>query len=84
MPCPNRWLQRVGPLEARLCSDPVLCKLITRSQYLVRIGVEVELRWIPRRPSVGGHKRAEATARNTATSYVLGLAKGVHLDEGLD
>lgn len=69
-------------LTARqLESTPSLEKLITRSEFLRHLGVDVDLRWSPRRHSQGT-RRAEVTARKAAGSH--GACKcGDSLDDGL-
>ncbi|KAH8770885.1 hypothetical protein F5883DRAFT_666319 [Diaporthe sp. PMI_573] len=65
----------------QLESMPSLEKLITRSEYLRHLGVEVELRWSPRLQSEGS-KQAEGASRRAATSH--GACKsGDSLDDGL-
>jgi hypothetical protein len=54
----------------RLYSEPTLRKLITRSQYLRRLGIKLELRWVPRHSRIKGNERADAD-------------RFVSLDEGL-
>lgn len=58
---------------------PVIRKLVTRSQYLHRHGVEIELHWVPGHARVEGNRRAHAAAQEAATTPNL----GVSLDEGL-
>lgn len=68
--------------ERRLRSDPIVRKLVTRSQYLRGLGVEVEIRWVPAHSGVEGNIRADAAARSAAWR-LPGIAEGVYLDEGL-
>lgn len=68
--------------ERRLRSDPIVRKLVTRSQYLRGLGVEVEIRWVPAHSGVEGNVRADAAARSAAWR-LPGIAEGVYLDEGL-
>lgn len=68
--------------EGRLRSDPIVRKLVTRSQYLRGLGVEVEIRWVPAHSGVKGNIRADAAARSAAWR-LPGIAEGVYLDEGL-
>lgn len=65
------------------CTErPGLKKLITTSQYLRRIGVDVEVRWSPRRRCTLGNKLAESVARKAAISF--GACKSDYdLDEEL-
>lgn len=69
-------------LTARqLESTPSLEKLIIISEYIRHLGVDVDLRWSPRRHSQG-IRRAEIAARKAATSH--GACKsGDSLDDGL-
>lgn len=68
--------------ERRLRSDPIVRKLVTRSQYLRGLGVEVEIRWVPAHSGVEGNVRADFAARSAAWR-LPGIAEGVYLDEGL-
>lgn len=68
--------------EGRLRSDPIVRKLVTRSQYLRGLGVAVEIRWVPAHSGVEGNVRADAAARSAAWR-LPGIAEGVYLDEGL-
>lgn len=68
--------------EGRLRSDPIVRKLVTRSQFLCGLGVEVEIRWVPSHSGVEGNVRADAAAQSAAWRYP-GIADGVYLDEGL-
>lgn len=65
--------------------NSVLRKLITRSQYFGKLGISVELRWVPAHSGVEGNIRADAAARSAAAddSAGRGFAKGVYLDEAL-
>lgn len=74
--------QRTSPSEGRVHNDPIVRKLVTRSQYLRILGVEVEIRWVPGHSGVEGNVRADAAARSAAWRYP-GIAEGVYLDEGL-
>ena len=74
--------QRTSPGEGRLHGDPIVRKLVTRSQYLRSLGVEVEIRWVPSHSGVMGNIRADAAARSAAWR-TPGIAEGVYLDEGL-
>jgi ribonuclease HI len=65
--------------EHRLRHDPVVRKLVTRSQYLRGYGVEVELRWVPGHSLIEGNVRADAAARYARMNSDLGVA----VDEGL-
>jgi ribonuclease HI len=65
--------------DARLRTDPISCKFITRSQYLRRTGVHLELRWVPGHSKVEGIIRANTAARHAAMNQDI----GVPLDEGL-
>lgn len=75
-------LRRISLTEGRLRGDPIVRKLVTRSQYLHGLGVEVEIRWVPGHSGVEGNVRADAAARSAAWR-IPGLADGVYLDEGL-
>lgn len=65
--------------EDRLRDDAVVRKIITRSQYLRRIGIPLELRWVPGHSRVEGNTRADVAARLAAKSENI----AVLLDEGL-
>lgn len=92
--CPGALI-RVNELRQRTFSEEclrserpvnsVLRKLITRSQYFRRIGISVELRWVPAHSGVEGNVRADRAARNAAQddSAGPGITKGVYLDEAL-
>lgn len=72
-------------LRSELPVNSVLRKLITRSQYFRRLGISVELRWVPAHSGVEGNVRADRAARNAAQDDRAGpgLTKGVYLDEAL-
>lgn len=74
--------QRTSPSEGRVYNDPIVRKLVTRSQYLRSLGVEIEIRWVPGHSGVEGNIRADAAARSAAWRCP-GIANGVYLDEGL-
>ena len=74
--------QRTSPSVGRLHGDPIARKLVTRSQYLRTLGVEVEIRWVPSHSGVVGNIGADAAARSAAWR-TPGIAEGVYLDEGL-
>lgn len=86
-------LSRVNELRQRIFSEAwlrsehnsVLRKLITRSQYFGRIGIPIELRWVPSHSGVEGNMRADRAARSAAEddSGGPGFTNGVYLDEGL-
>lgn len=63
----------------------VLRKLITRSQYFCKLGISVELRWVPAHSGVEGNIRADIAARSAAAddSVGRGVKNGVYLDEAL-
>lgn len=65
--------------------NSALRKLITRSQYFRRIGISIELRWVPSHSGVEGNIRADRAARSAAEddSGGPGFTNGVYLDEGL-
>lgn len=65
--------------------NAVLRKIITRSQYFGKLGISIELRWVPAHSGVQGNKRADTAARSAAADNSGGrsLAKGVYLDEAL-
>jgi ribonuclease HI len=66
--------------ERQMQGDFILRKLITRSQYLRRLGVRVELRWVPGHARVEGNERADKAARRAAKN---GVDSNVP-DEGLE
>lgn len=74
--------QRTSPSEGRVYGNPIVRKLVTRSQYLRSLGVEVEIRWVPGHSGVEGNIRADAAARSAAW-HCPGVAEGVYLDDGL-
>lgn len=86
-------LSRVNQLRQHTFSQEWLCdelnsvlrKLITRSQYFGRLGISVELRWVPAHSGVEGNERADAAARSAAAddSAGPGFTNGVYLDEAL-
>lgn len=86
-------LSRVNELRQREFSEEwlrsevnsVLRKLITRAQYFCRIGISIELRWVPAHSGVEGNIRADRAARSAAEddSGGPGFTNGVYLDEGL-
>lgn len=86
-------LSRINELRQRTLSEEwlhgepnsVLRKLITRSQYFCRIGISIELRWVPSHSGVEGNIRADRAARSAAEddSGGPGFTNGVYLDEGL-
>lgn len=59
--------------------DPVIRKVITRSQYLRQLAVRVELHWVPGHAHVEGNERADAAARLAAVESDDGITR----DEGL-
>lgn len=65
--------------------NSVLRKLITRSQHFGRLGISVELRWVPAHSGVEGNERADTAARSAAAddSAGPGFTNGVYLDEAL-
>jgi ribonuclease HI len=65
--------------------NSVLRKLITRSQYFGKLGISVELRWVPAHSGVEGNTRADTAARSAAAddSAGPGFTNGVYLDEAL-
>lgn len=66
--------------------NSVLRKLIIRSQYFRKLGISVELRWVPAHSGVEGNIRADRAARSAAQDDSGGpsIANGVYLDEALD
>lgn len=86
-------LSRVNELRHRTFSEEwlqsernsVLRKLITRSQYFCKLGISVELRWVPAHSGVEGNIRADRAARSAAAddSGGPGFTNGVYLDEAL-
>lgn len=65
-------------VKTQICGNPNICKLITRSQYLRRIGVDLELCWVPGHSKVEGNDRAHQAAKLAAK--VQGITSSV--DEG--
>lgn len=65
--------------DDRVRSNPITRKFITRSQYLRRIGVHLELRWVPGHSGVEGNVRADVAARKAAKVQDI----SVYIDEGL-
>lgn len=66
--------------------NAVALKLVTRSQYLsTKLGLEVELRWIPGHAKVEGNVRAARAARSSTADDCARrvCAKGVCVDETL-
>lgn len=86
-------LSRVNELRQHTFSEEwlqsernsVLRKLITRSQYFCKLGISVELRWVPAHSGVEGNVRADRAARSAAAddSGGPGFTNGVYLDEAL-
>ncbi|KAL1872064.1 hypothetical protein Daus18300_004433 [Diaporthe australafricana] len=75
--------RHVGLTEQQLRGIPIRRKLITRSQYLSRhLGVDVELRWVPRHSGAEGSRNAEAAAQKAAMT-VEPRKGGDSLDKGL-
>ncbi|KAF2650867.1 hypothetical protein K491DRAFT_720395 [Lophiostoma macrostomum CBS 122681] len=68
-----------NPTQSQISRDPIMCRLVTRSQYLRSLGIEVELRWVPGHAGVKGNKRAHAMARHA----VLRADQFIEADEGL-
>jgi ribonuclease HI len=66
-------LQKLQEHTRKLIHDHTpACKLITRSQYLHRLGVPLEVHWIPsRHPGIPGNLLADAEARQTAKSNLM-------------
>ncbi|KAH8743751.1 hypothetical protein F5883DRAFT_440660 [Diaporthe sp. PMI_573] len=75
-------LRHISPTDQWLRGDPILRKLVARSQYFCGVGVEVEIRWVPGHSGVEGNVHADAAARSAAWRCP-GIAEGVYLDEGL-
>ena len=71
-------LREAVSTEQRLRGNPIVRKLITRSQYLNSLGVKVELCWVPGHSHVEGNERAHVAARVAASPDL-----GICLDEGL-
>lgn len=65
--------------------NSVIRKLVTRSQYFGKLGISVELRWVPAHSGVEGNERADTAARSAAAddSAGPGFTNGVYLDEAL-
>lgn len=90
--CPQA-LRRVNELRQHIFSEEwlsretnsVIRKLITRSQYFGKLGISVELRWVPAHSGVEGNERADTAARSAAAddSAGSGFTNGVYLDEAL-
>jgi hypothetical protein len=88
-------LKRVDELRRRTFSEEclrresqvhsVLRKLTTRSQYFSKVGVLVELRWVPSHSAVEGIRRADRAALRAAAddSGGPGFTNGVYSDEAL-
>lgn len=76
---------REESLHSELEVNSVIRKLITRSQYFRKLGISVELHWVPAHSGVEGNVRADRAARNAAQDDRAGpgLTKGVYLDEAL-
>ncbi|KAL6904562.1 hypothetical protein GGI43DRAFT_283029 [Trichoderma evansii] len=66
--------------NSQMFKDPIIRKIMTRSQYLHRIGVHHELRWVVgHSKKVIGHIRADAAAQQAAKTQDI----SVRIDEGL-
>lgn len=65
--------------EDQVRSHPIIRKIITRSQYLHRIGIHLELRWVPGHSGVEGNDRADAAAQRAAKAQDISIC----IDEGL-
>jgi hypothetical protein len=77
----NEKLRYEALTEHRMLDgDCDLGKPITRSQYLRRLGVQVELRWDPAHARVEGNEREDAAARCAANDEDYSIIR----DEGLD
>lgn len=65
--------------------NSVLRKLVTRSQCFSKLGISVELRWVPAHSGVEGNVRADRAARSAAQddSGGPGFTNTVYLDEAL-
>ncbi|RFU75554.1 tick transposon [Trichoderma arundinaceum] len=72
-------IQKSAVTEAQLLGDPIIHKLITRSQYLRRIGVQLELRWVPGHSKVEGNALADTEARYAAKNQDIGVLLGEEL-----
>lgn len=61
-------LQNVSYTEKQLEGNAVARRIITRSQYLQRVGVHLEIRWVPGHAGIQGNCYADAAARAMASS----------------
>lgn len=66
--------------RSQLQSNAVYRRIVTRSQYLRKLGVQVQLRWIPGHTRIRGNERAHNRARYAVKHRKLGIAR----DEGLE
>lgn len=86
-------LSRVNELRQHTFSEEwlrgelnsVIRTLVTRSQHFGKLGISVELRWVPAHSGVEGSERADTAARSAAAddSAGTGFTNGVYLDEAL-
>ncbi|KAL7939475.1 hypothetical protein V8C35DRAFT_326484 [Trichoderma chlorosporum] len=58
--------------DVRLLRDPSLRSIVTTSQYLHHIGVQLELHWVPGHSHVDGNCRADKAARFAAKHQDIG------------
>lgn len=61
-------LQHVSYTEKQLQGNSIARRIITRSQYLQRLGVQLEIRWVPGHAGVQGNHYANTAARAMARS----------------
>jgi ribonuclease HI len=61
-------LQNVSYTEKQLEGNAVARRIITTSQYLQRVGVHLEIRWIPGHAGIQGNCYADTAARAMARS----------------
>lgn len=66
--------------RSQLQGNAVYRKIVTRSQYLGNLGVQVQLRWIPGHTNIMGNERAHQRARYAAKHRKLNMVR----DEGLE
>ena len=65
-------LQDFSRTRAQLQGHPLARKLIARSQYLGKLGISVEIRWLPgRRNNLGGNRLAHMGARAAAKGTII-------------
>jgi ribonuclease HI len=72
-------LRKKPVAKSQMCSDPIISKIITRSQRLRQVGVHLELRWVP------GHSKVEGNVVADRAAYLAAKTPdtNVSIDEGL-